>query len=620
MADFAALGSAHAARFTRAVRREVVLVHVALGFLRVDGVEALGFVEQTQGANGKRLGLAALEQARTMHARQVAGTNVERTNLVGGAAVGTLARLDDHAAHGMLLESLAGGGDIAAPCGALFLGEVVFLDGRLQGLNLGDARKLVGIVQGCAHLVVVGVDALGDGGVGHMHRIFLGLGSDLGQEFRLLLAEGGDGLLAELHGGEHVFLRNFLSAGFDHRDVVFGASDGELEVARLLLGVGGVHDELAGLGVAGNAHAGGRAVERGAAAQKRGRGAAHANAVGRVLAVARKRGSHDVDFLLEAVGEAGANGTVNHAGGKGALVGRLGLALEVAARNATDGVHLLDEVDGQREEVVVLLLLGDNGGDQARGFALRDEHGAGGLLGELAGFQAVALAVQLEALDDLFHVESSSFSSSSEACSSCPSRASGAPALPDRYILQKPAEAGSMQDLDVVANAELLDESAVVINVAILDVLEQTTTLTDELHEATTGVVVLLVLLEVLGEVLNAVRHDGDLNLGGTGIAFAFAVLSDEGLDGLFVNGTSGCSHCSTFLDTRTCHRAAVASRLLSFAQCRESMQVVRGNKALGNCNRCSISDKPRTSREFHKLRNPKPYRTPPRLRNARHV
>ena len=116
----------------------------------------------------------------------------------------------------MLLKSLAGGGDVAAPCGALFLGEVVFFDGRLQGLNLGDARKLVGIVQGCAHLVIVGVDALGDGGVGHMHGIFLGLGSDLGQEFRLLLAEGSDGLLAELHGGEHVFLRNFLSAGFDH--------------------------------------------------------------------------------------------------------------------------------------------------------------------------------------------------------------------------------------------------------------------------------------------------------------------------------------------------------------------------------------------------------------------
>ena len=108
-----------------------------------------------------------------------------------------------------------------------------------------------------------------------------------------------------------------------------------------------------------------------------------------------------------------------------------------------------------------------------------------------------------------------------------------------------------MQDLDVVANAELLDERAVLFDVAVLDVLQQATTLTDELHEATASVVVLLVLLQVLGEVLDAVRHDGDLNLGGTGIAFALAVLGDEGLDSLFVDRTSGCSHCSTFLGTQ---------------------------------------------------------------------
>ena len=111
-----------------------------------------------------------------------------------------------------------------------------------------------------------------------------------------------------------------------------------------------------------------------------------------------------MDLALEAIDEAGADGTVDHTGGQRALFGRTRLALEVAAGDAPDRVHLLHEVDGQREEVVVLLLFGDDGRDEHGGLALRDQHGAGSLLGQLARFEAVGLAVQLEGLDDLFHV------------------------------------------------------------------------------------------------------------------------------------------------------------------------------------------------------------------------
>ena len=61
--DFAALRSTHAANLARAVRREVVLMHVALAFGRVDGVEALPLVEHAQRSNGESLGLTTLEQA-----------------------------------------------------------------------------------------------------------------------------------------------------------------------------------------------------------------------------------------------------------------------------------------------------------------------------------------------------------------------------------------------------------------------------------------------------------------------------------------------------------------------------------------------------------------------------
>ena len=439
VADFAALRGAHAAHFARAVRREVVLVHVALGFLRVDRVETLGLVEQAQGAHGQRLGLAALEQAGAVDAGQVAWTDVERANLGGATAVGALARLDHHGAHGMLLEGLAGGGDVAAPHLALILGEVVLLDGRLELFDLAHTGELVSVFEGRAHLVEVGVHALGDRRIGHVDRVFLGLGSHEGQELGLLLAERGDSLLAELHGGEHVLLGHLVGAGLDHGDVVAGACDRELEVGVLLLGIGGIDDEFAGLLIAGDANAGRGTVEGGAAAQKRSGRAADADAVGRVLAVAGQRGGDHVDFLLEAVGEAGADRTVDHTGGQRALVGGLRLALQVTAGDAADRVHLLDEVDRQRKEVVVFLLLGYDGGHQARGFALADQHGAGGLLGKLAGFETVLFAVQLEARRNLFHRDSLHFLFFfGTHAFHASSRAAQAPARTDRNM-QKPA-------------------------------------------------------------------------------------------------------------------------------------------------------------------------------------
>ncbi len=87
-------------------------------------------------------------------------------------------------------------------------------------------------------------------------------------------AEGGDGLLAKLHGGEHVVLGDLVGAGLDHRDEVGGAAELQVEVGVLALLVGGVDDKLAGLRVTADAHAGERALE-GHAAERHGRASAH---------------------------------------------------------------------------------------------------------------------------------------------------------------------------------------------------------------------------------------------------------------------------------------------------------------------------------------------------------
>ena len=80
----------------------------------------------------------------------------------------------------------------------------------------------------------------------------------------------------------------------------------------------------------------------------------------------------------------------------------------------------------------------------------------------------------------------------------------------------------------LLPDAESCNDSSVTFNVNFLEVVEQTTTLTDHLQQTTTGMVILLVGLEVLGEVADALRQQSNLNLGGTGIALVESVLSDD--------------------------------------------------------------------------------------------
>ena len=78
------------------------------------------------------------------------------------------------------------------------------------------------------------------------------------------------------------------------------------------------------------------------------------------------------------------------------------------------------------------------------------------------------------------------------------------------------------------AQAEVRDELAVTLEVARLVVVEQTTTLTDQLQQTATRVVVLLVLAQVLGEVVDALGEQRDLDLGGSGVSGALAELADD--------------------------------------------------------------------------------------------
>jgi hypothetical protein len=80
----------------------------------------------------------------------------------------------------------------------------------------------------------------------------------------------------------------------------------------------------------------------------------------------------------------------------------------------------------------------------------------------------------------------------------------------------------------LATNAESTDQSAVALDISALHVIEQTATLTNELHQSTSGVMITLVYLEVLGEMRDPVCQNRDLNLRRAGVRGVSLVVLDD--------------------------------------------------------------------------------------------
>ena len=87
----------------------------------------------------------------------------------------------------------------------------------------------------------------------------------------------------------------------------------------------------------------------------------------------------------------------------------------------------------------------------------------------------------------------------------------------------------------LLAKVEGLHDLTVSLDIFRLEVVEKLTTLTYETKKSTLGVVVLLVVLEVLGQMSDTVGKQSNLALGRTGVNIRLSVLSENLL--LFVCG-----------------------------------------------------------------------------------
>ena len=128
-----------------------------------------------------------------------------------------------------------------------------------------------------------------------------------------------------------------------------------------------------------------RAGERQAGELRRHRRGVDRHDVVRVRRVEREDRPDDLDLVAQALGEARAQRPVDQAAGEDRVLTRPAFAAEERAGDAPGGVHPLLDVDGEREEVeVVLRVLAHRGRGQHDGVAELRECGAGGLAGQAA--------------------------------------------------------------------------------------------------------------------------------------------------------------------------------------------------------------------------------------------
>jgi hypothetical protein len=81
--------------------------------------------------------------------------------------------------------------------------------------------------------------------------------------------------------------------------------------------------------------------------------------------------------------------------------------------------------------------------------------------------------------------------------------------------------------IELIPQAQFLDDLAVIVDISALQVVEQTATPSDHLEEATTTVVVLLVGAEVVPQIVDALCEQRNLNASRSTVGLMRPVLLD---------------------------------------------------------------------------------------------
>ena len=86
----------------------------------------------------------------------------------------------------------------------------------------------------------------------------------------------------------------------------------------------------------------------------------------------------------------------------------------------------------------------------------------------------------------------------------------------------------SLPMIALSSQAQLANDRAVTLDIVVLQIVEEVSSVTDHLLKSAAAVEILLVRLEVDGQVVDAGSQNSDLNFGRTGVGFVCAVVFDN--------------------------------------------------------------------------------------------
>ena len=277
-----------------------------------------------------------------------------------------------------------------------------------------------------------------------------------------------------------------LATGHDH-----------LERGRVGLFVGGKGNPLA-VGGIGDAHTGNRALERYAAQPQGRRRAVQCHEVIRIHVIRAQNRAHDVGVVAVVAREVRPQRAVDQPAHQDRIVGCTPLSPEERAGNPAHCVHALLDVDGEREERCAVAWAARRGrGDEHLRVADAGRDRPVCEPGKHAGLEGDGLVGARDGTGDR--------NGFSHVCSCCGGG--------DRWSAPK---------------AELCDQSPVPLDVVGVQVVEQPAPSSDELQQPSAAVVILVVGLEVFGEVVNPGAQLSDLHLGRSGIGLGMAMFVDH--------------------------------------------------------------------------------------------
>ena len=357
------------------------MVHIPLGFLRPDGVHLLGRAQHVQGADGQHLGLSAGEQAGAVDPGQDPHLGGQGANLVLGAAVHPVA-LQQPGLDNLLLELVGDFLQIFVHLGELLQEKLVpavdeGVPALLPDVLVVGVHGGAGLVHGLLHNLVK--ERLVEIGVLVGHFFLANLRHDGTDKLHLLL----NFRMGLENGVVHDVVGELLGPGLNHNHLSGGGGNGQVQLGLLLLGLGGVHDDLpvhiAHLQTADGARPGDVGV---------GQTGGHANHGGD-LGGARRVQAHDGGghhhVVAEVGGKQGPDGPVDDPAGQHGGQGGLTLPAEEGAGDAAHGIELFLKVHAQGEEVDAVPGPGGAGdGHHDGGLPVGDHGGSGGQLGHLA--------------------------------------------------------------------------------------------------------------------------------------------------------------------------------------------------------------------------------------------